>query len=387
MKTKIFHTIAAICISCGLAACGSDAADGQAFDLTGDCSVEAFALDGIQATIDQKTRTVVVELPQVYETSAMKVTDLKLSAGATADIAVGDVIDMGAAHIIHVSNGSVFLDWELTVRHEKVAIRPTAVFVGAAATKDELDLEAKTACQWMLDQYADARYASFDDIRDGICDLSDCKLIWWHWHVDGGVDGHDGFLAKGEDVLSIKNQLQAYYQAGGSLLLTRYAVHLPSFIGVTGSDEWTTPNNCWGGNENDAELCGGPWSFKMYAGQEGHALYHGLVAGDVANEVYCTDAGYHITNSTAQYHIGGDWGGYDNNAAWESRTGGTIIGVGGDGAVVAWEYPAHDGKGAVLCIGSGCFDWYSYTLEPGYVEHFHQNIAIMAKNAIDYLTK
>ncbi|MBR0201351.1 MAG: DUF4960 domain-containing protein, partial [Bacteroidaceae bacterium] len=94
-----------------------------------------------------------------------------------------------------------------------------------------------------------------------------------------------------------------------------------------------------------AELCGGPWSFRIFDGQNDHPLWQNLIAGDNPNEVYCTDAGYHITNSTAQYHIGTDWGGYDNHAAWEARTGGKVLGVGGDGAVVAWEYPATGGKG------------------------------------------
>ena len=111
------------------------------------------------------------------------------------------------------------------------------------------------------------------------------------------------------------------------------------------------------------------------------------MAGDDPNSVYTRDAGYHITNSTAQYHIGTDWGEYDNYAAWEACTGGTILGIGGDGAVVAWEYPAHDGKGGVICIGSGCYDWYSYTFEAGYTEKFHKNVSIITQNAFNYLTK
>ena len=125
----------------------------------------------------------------------------------------------------------------------------------------------------------------------------------------------------------------------------------------------------------------------MYNGQTGHPLWQGLVAGDDPNAVYTTDAGYHITNSTAQYHIGTDWGGYDNHAVWEARTGGKILGVGGDGAIVAWEYPAHDGKGGIVCIGSGCYDWYSYTFEAGYTEKFHKNVSIITQNAFNYLTK
>ena len=252
---------------------------------------------------------------------------------------------------------------------------------------NDLDPEAKEACSWMLANVEKSLYASFADIQMEAVDLSECKVIWWHFHYDGGVDGHDQFVTKAPYAIDAKNQLRTYYENGGAFFLTRYATNLPSFIGVTGDDEWTTPNNCWGQSEADAELCGGPWDFKIYNGQTGHPLWQGLVAGDDPNSVYTTDAGYHITNSTAQYHIGTDWGEYDNYAAWETRTGGTILGIGGDGAVVAWEYPAHDGKGGVICIGSGCYDWYSYTFEAGYTEKFHKNVSIITQNAFNYLTK
>ena len=265
--------------------------------------------------------------------------------------------------------------------------KPKAVFVGNAPTMNDLDPEAKEACSWMLANIEKSLYASFADIQAEAIDLSECKVIWWHFHYDGGVDGHDQFMTKAPYALDAKNQLRTYYENGGAFFLTRYATNLPSFIGATGDDEWTTPNNCWGQNEADAELCGGPWDFKIYSGQTGHPLWQGLVAGDDPNAVYTTDAGYHITNSTAQYHIGTDWGGYDNHEAWEARTGGKILGVGGDGAVVAWEYPAHNGKGGIICIGSGCYDWYSYTFEAGYTEKFHKNISIITQNAFNYLSK
>ncbi|MBO4773163.1 MAG: patatin-like phospholipase family protein, partial [Bacteroidales bacterium] len=93
------------------------------------------------------------------------------------------------------------------------------------------------------------------------------------WHVDGGVDGHDVFAAKATDALDTKNELRTFYENGGALFLTRYATNLPSFIGVTGDDEWTTPNNCWGQNEDAAELCGGPWSFRIFDGQNDHPMW------------------------------------------------------------------------------------------------------------------
>ena len=89
----------------------------------------------------------------------------------------------------------------------------------------------------------------------------------------------------------------------------------------------------------------------------------------------------------AQYHIGSDWGGYANYEAWVDRTGGNILGVGGDLAIVAWEYPASDDRGGIVCIGYGGYDWYSYKYGTSYSEHYHKNVEIITKNAIDYLTK
>ena len=346
--------------------------------------ITQFVINDIyQGAVDQEAKTITVYVPASVGVTSL-VPTITYSQNATIVPASGVAQDFSQPVTYTVTNNSAEATYTVTV----IAIdKPAALFVGSAAVMNDLDPEAKAACEWMLGNVPNSLYASFADLRAGTLDLSECRVIWWHWHVDGGVDGHDVFVAKATDALDTKNELRQFYENGGALLMTRYAVNLPSFIGVTGDDEWTTPNNCWGQNEDAAELCGGPWTFRIFDGQNDHPLYQGLVAGDNAQEVYCTDAGYHITNSTAQYHIGTDWGDYPDHAAWETRTGGRILGVGGDGAVVAWEYPAHDGKGPVICIGSGCYDWYSYTYEGGYVENYHRNIAIMTQNAFNYLTR
>ena len=465
MNTKIINIFCALCIVCGLWSCSDD--NVSDLQLSGDCMVESIALDNYEGTINLASRSIVVRLPEVYKTSAMQVTKLSISDGASCNVKQGETLNLDAAKVLKVKNGDVFLNWTLSVLHDEARItsfvindiyqgtidqtaktitvyvpgsigltslvptivysqnasitpasgvaqdftnpvtytvknnsaeatytvkviaidKPKALFIGEPSSMNDLDPEAKAACQWMLGNVPGTLYASFADVEANTVDLSECKVIWWHYHFNGGVDGHDQFVAKAPYALSAVNQLRQYYENGGAFFLTRYATNLPSFIGATGDDEWTTPNNCWGQDEDGAELCGGPWSFRIFDGMNDHPMWQGLVQGDNSQEVYCTDAGYHITNSTAQYHIGTDWGGYDNHAAWETRTGGKILGVGGDGAVVAWEYPAKDGKGGIICIGSGCYDWYSYTYEPGYTEKFHKNIEIMTQNAFNHLMK
>ena len=386
MKTKIFFLTCIVCSLLGFVACSDD--DKASLNLSGDCLVEKVGLDEYEGIIDHTAHTITVTVPEAYNTSAMKVTNLKLSNGATCNIHEGDILNMGAAIVLHIVNGDVFMDWTLIARNYKPAIKPAALFVGSAYSKEELDMEAQTACNWMLANVPNAFYASFEDIADGTADLSECKLIWWHWHDDGVVDGHDGFLAKGTDALNVKNQLKAFYENGGSMLLTRYATHLPTFIGVTGDDEWTVPNNCFGDPEMNSFNCGGPWTFDIYAEQAGHPIWNNLVNDGFAGKVPCTDSGYFVSNSVAQYHLG--WDGWADFSAWKARTGGVILGVSKDGSsdtVVAWEYPATGDKGGIVCIGYGGYDWYSYKFAPGYSEHYHKNIEIITKNAIDYLTK
>lgn len=358
--------------------------DWHLFALADEARIDQFVLNDIYTgTIDQQNKTITVYVPASVDVTNLT-PSIQSAVNDTIFPASGSAQDFTNPVKYEVNNRTAKCTYTVTVYSIS---KPKALFVGSAATMNDLDGEEKAACQWMLANVPNSLYASFADLRAGTIDLSDCKVIWWHYHVNGGVDGHDIFASKATDALNAKNELRKFYEKGGSFFLTRYATNLPSFIGVTGDDEWTTPNNCWGGDESSAELCNGPWTFRIFDGQDSHPLWQNLIKGDNANEVYCTDKGYHITNSTAQYHIGSDWGGYNDYNVWTNRTKAKVLGVGGDGAIVAWEYPAQAGKGGIICIGSGCYDWYSYTYEAGYTENYHRNIATITQNAFNYLMK
>lgn len=344
--------------------------------------IYTFVINGTYSgIIDEDLKTIDFYVPSKVDVKNA-VPTIITSENATVIPASGSTVNLTDPVVFRVVNNTAWSEYLVTVH---VIDKPKALFVSLAPDMSALDKEEYTACRWMTSNISESLYASFDDIINDEIDLSECEIIWWHFHKDFGVDGHDPFVSKAPQAVAAAEKIKNYYLNGGNLFLTRYASIYAPFIGATGDDEWATPNNCWGGEEATAEACGGPWDFLME--DEAHPLFNGLVTGPNAQSVYCTDKGYHITNSTAQYHIGTDWGGYDNYDAWKSRTGAKILGKGGDGAIVAWEFPAHDGKGGILCIGSGCYDWYSYKFDDGYDEYYHKNIATMTKNAFNYLTK
>ncbi len=327
-------------------------------------------------TINEDNKTIMVYIPASLDITSLTPV-ITYSTNATISPASGIATDFTHPVTYTVSNNTANSTYTVTV---KQIDKPQALYIGLAQSMDELNIEEKTACNWMLQNIPNSLYASFADIKNGSIDLSDCKVIWWHFHKDGGVDGKSAFEKAAPEAIDALPQLKDFYQNGGSFLFTRYATNMPGELGI--AKNGGVPNNCWGQVEADAETCGGAWDFKM-TGHTGHALYQNLVKGDDSNSVYTTDANYRITNSTAQWHIGTDWGGYADYAAWREATGGIDLGYGGDGAIVVWEFPAESISGKTLCIGSGCYDWYS--VNENYTEKFHKNIAIMTQNAFDYL--
>lgn len=332
--------------------------------------------DTYVGTINEDTKTIMVYIPASLDIKNLTPT-IAYSENATVSPASGIATDFTNPVIYTVNNNTASNTYTVTVKQIE---KPQALYVGLAQSMDELNVEEKTACNWMLQNVPNSLYASFTDIKNGSIDLSECKVIWWHFHKDGGVDGKSNFEKDAPEALEAIPQLKDFYKNGGSFLFTRYATNMPGELGIAKNDG--VPNNCWGQVEADAETCGGPWDFKM-TGHTDHALYQNLVKGDDGNSVYTTDKDYRITNSTAQWHIGSDWGGYADYAAWREATGGIDLGYGGDGSIVVWEFPAEGTSGKTLCIGSGCYDWYS--VNENYTEKFHKNIAIMTANAFNYL--
>ena len=162
MKRLIKNTIIAALAAVTLAAC-SDSED-DSLSLDGDCNVEAVKLDDFIGNCDPKTRNILVRLPEVYETSAMKITDLKLSANATCNFSVGETVNMDAAKVIHVVNGDASLDWTLSVLHDEARI---SQFVINGTYAGSIDEATKTTKADQAKDYASVYTTLAEELKNG----------------------------------------------------------------------------------------------------------------------------------------------------------------------------------------------------------------------------
>ena len=341
--------------------------------------ITSFKVNGYIGVINEQNRTISVRVPSTTDVTAMT-TEIVTSEGATVTPASGQVVDFTNPVEFTVTYNTATAVYTVTVIKSDA---PSAVYIGLPATIDGLGPEERAAADWMLLNVANAQYVSFEDVRTGSVDLSECKVMWWHLHIDGGIDKMDKFDAAAPAALQAVPAVKEFYDNGGSLLLSRYATYYAAKLGATA--DGVNPNNCWGGIETEGEITAGPWNFYV-DGHADHPIYNGIVSTvDGRQCVYTCDAGYRITNSTCQWHIGSDWGDYPTLENWRTKHGATELGQGGDGAVVVWEYPENAAGGRILCIGSGAYDWYSYGVDTT-ADQYHGNVATLTLNAINYLT-
>lgn len=343
-----------------------------------EAKILSFKLNGTYVgSIDEQAKTIMVYVPGDADVTKL-VPTATVSDNATVTPQSGTVVDFTNPVQFTVTNNTASATYTVTV---KAIGKPEMIFVGLAQDMTGLNAEEAAACKWMQANVPNSLYVSFDAIMNGTVDLSECKVVWWHFHKDGGVDQQAAFEAAAPEAVNAAAKLRDLYNSGTSFLLTRYATNLPAYLGA--QKDGRVPNNCWGGSEDSPEVPDEGWSFFMN-GHSSHPVYQNLIMGDDKNAVFTFSKGYGVTNSTAQWHIGSDWGGYADYDAWRSETGATDLGYGGDGAIVVWEWPAHDGKGGIFCIGSGCYDWYSAVGGDG---GYHKNVETMTLNAINYLNK
>ena len=463
MKTNILSIICAICLICGLSACNDDHTG--SIDVSGDCLVQEFVLNGqYAATINTEKRLIKVKVPVDFDQkSDMEITSLSVSAGAKANMKVGDHINFDGDRTLHISNGDLVMDYQVSVRNDEALMSlfllegvkgainqqdktvtvsvmansgidlsnatfevecsedavcspasgtkanftepfqitltdntattvytvyvtmiedPIALFVGDAENIELLNDEEKAAAKWLTGNIASAAYASWSDVANGNISLEKCKLIFFHRHCSS-YGNYNGFVEAESGAMTALPKMKELWQKGVGFVLGRSAVNYAIALGAMPEDAY--PNNVWGGGDGEGSDLMGEDPWHTFAYDTTNPLWNNLkkYPGATDNAIYTLDNGYTICNTTSQY---GFWDTYQGGKeAVEAKTGGRALT--GDNSVNAWELKAYSGefgKGGIICLGSGLYDWNSPT---SYVSNYHDNMGKIMLNAFDYLTK
>lgn len=344
------------------------------FLLDVDTYIEKIVFDeNFEGIIDNSEASITVNVPYDYDTKAMTVSQLVLSEGAEASIKENDKLNLNFSQNVRVTNGDAYFDYTVNVVHDAAEI----LYVGLADKVDALNVEEKEAVKWMLQNVTNSYYVSFSDIAKGRINLSTCKVIWWHLHIDGGIDKLEQFNEKASASIDALQEIKDYYNAGGNLLLTRYATFYAAKLGAT--LDGGVPNNCW--YDSNKEI-GANWNFSI-SGHTEHPLFQNLIMNpDESDKVYIYENACTIVDITTQWYIGADWGGYSDTNTWETNHGGKALGYDGT-AINVWEYLPSEDKGTIVCIGFGCYNWSSDVDLTQ--DKYHSNVSKLTENALNYL--
>jgi hypothetical protein len=340
----------------------------------------SFLLEGVKGAIDQAAKTVKVSVTANSGIDLANATfTVECSEDAVCSPASGTKANFTSPVEITLTDNTASNTYTVTV---ELIAKPKALFLGDKATIEELNDEEKAAAKWMLGNIAGSAYASWSDIASGNMNTDEVKFIFWHHHCPS-YGSYNQFVEAEANAMLAVVKLKELWANGVGFVLSRSAVNYSIALGAQPEDAY--PNNVWGGNGEGGDKMGDdPWAFSVF--DTTHPLWQNLKKFPGAGEdrVYTLDKDYTICNTTSQFHFDGAYAA--GKSAVEEKTGGRAL-IGNSNEVAGWELKAANGqfgKGGIICIGSGLFDWNSPT---DYVSNYHDNMGTIMTNAYNYVGK
>ena len=349
--------------------------------------MKSFLLEGVKGAINQEDKSVTVSVTSNSGIDLSNATfEVECSEDAVCSPASGTKANFTEPFQITITDNTATNTYTVTVT---LIEKPTALFVGEGENIEMLNVEEKAAAKWLIGNIAGAAYASWNDIASGNISLDEVKFVFIHRH-SSAYGTYNGFTEAETEAMTALPQMKELWDRGVGFVLSRSAVNYAIALGA--QREGGYPNNCWGGSNGEgSDLMGDrPWSFNVT--DVNHPLWQNLkkFPGADENEVFVLDQGYTICNTTSQFKA---WGGTDplkTVADIEELMGGRALLAKLDDQnrweVAGWELKAKNGsygKGGIVCLGSGLFDWNSPT---PYTSNYHDNMGTIMQNAFNYLS-
>ena len=339
--------------------------------------MKLFLLEGVKGAINQDDKTVTVSVMANSGIDLANATfEAVYSEDAVCSPASGTKANFTAPLEIVLTDNTATTTYTVYVT---VIENPVALFVGNAENIEMLNVEEKAAAKWLTGNIAGSAYASFADIASGNISLDEVKLVFFHRHCPS-YGNYNGFADAETGAMTALSKMKELWERGVGFVLSRSAVNYAIALGAAPENAY--PNNCWGGSGEGSDQMGPePWMFSVF--DTSHPLWKGLekFPGAADNRVCTLDEGYTICNTTSQFHC---WAPLNTPADVEALLGGRAL-IGHSEEVAGWELKAKNGqygKGGIICIDSGLFDWNSPT---PYVSKYHDNMGKIMLNAFDYL--
>ena len=352
-----------------------------------EAKINNFYLAGNRGAIDEETKTITVYVLSISGVDLSNATfDVSGSEDAVSYPASGSAADFSdPENPFQITLRDNTAESTYTVKVILIE-KPVAVFVGSAATVDELNDEEKAAAKCLTSNIIGSAYVTWKQIAGYEELLDDCKLIFFHRNT---VDytNFSSFEGGEKDAIEAVPNLKNYWKKGGAFVLQRQGVNLA--VALDAMPEEGCPNNCFNGGKGEGgdRMGDDPWTLPIF--DKSHALWQGLVTNPAnANPeaVYTLDKDYTISNTCVQFH----WDGVSDDALYQKFdevTGGKARRLtGNDKEISSWElknFNGEFGKGGIICFGAGVLDWYSPT---DYISVYHENMDKILMNAYHYLT-
>ena len=182
-----------------------------------------FVLEGVKGAINQQDKTVTVSVTANSGIDLANATfEVECSEDAICSPASGTKANFTEPFLLTLTDNTAVNTYTVNVT---LIENPVALFVGSAATVEELNDEEKAAAKWLTGNISGAAYASWSDIISGNMSLAECKLIFWHHHH--ATFGNYKTFAEHEDeqgAMTALAKMKEFWQNGGAFVLSRASI-------------------------------------------------------------------------------------------------------------------------------------------------------------------